>query len=51
MRNIWNPVDNTVAAIRYIVGRYGTPKAIPGPDWLDEIEARHAHAERTSHVS
>ena len=30
MRNNWNPVDNTVAAIRYIAGRYGTPQAIPG---------------------
>ena len=30
MRNIWNPVDNTVAAIRYIASRYGTPQAIPG---------------------
>ncbi len=30
LRNIWNPVDNTVAAIRYIAGRYGTPQAIPG---------------------
>lgn len=30
MRSIWNPVDNTVAAIRYIAGRYGTPQAIPG---------------------
>ena len=28
--NIWNPVDNTVAAIRYIAGRYGTPQSIPG---------------------
>ncbi len=30
MRNIWNPVDNAVASIRYIVGRYGTPTRIPG---------------------
>ena len=30
LRNIWNPVDNAVAAIRYIAGRYGTPQAIPG---------------------
>lgn len=29
-RNIWNPVDNTVAAIRYIAWRYGTPQSIPG---------------------
>ncbi|MHB1627267.1 MAG: transglycosylase SLT domain-containing protein [Bacilli bacterium] len=28
--NIWNPVDNAVAAVRYIAGRYGTPQAIPG---------------------
>ncbi|MHB1685637.1 MAG: hypothetical protein ACYCYO_22965 [Bacilli bacterium] len=28
--NIWNPVDNSVAAIRYIAGRYGTPQGIPG---------------------
>ena len=30
LNNIWNPVDNTVTAIRYIAGRYGTPQAIPG---------------------
>ncbi len=30
MSNIWSPVDNTVAAIRYIADRYGTPQAIPG---------------------
>ena len=28
--NIWNPVDNAVAAIRYIAGRYGSPARIPG---------------------
>jgi len=28
--NIWNPIDNTAAAIRYIASRYGTPQAIPG---------------------
>ena len=28
--DIWNPVDNTVAAIRYIQWRYGSPDAIPG---------------------
>lgn len=32
LNNIWNPVDNAVAAIRYIAGRYGTPQAIPGLD-------------------
>jgi len=30
MRDIWNPVDNTEAAIRYIVGRYQSPYRIPG---------------------
>jgi soluble lytic murein transglycosylase-like protein len=30
MQDIWNPVDNTVAAVRYIRGRYGTPYKIPG---------------------
>ena len=30
MCNIWNPLDNTVSAVRYIVGRYGTPYRIPG---------------------
>ncbi len=29
-KNIWNPLDNVVASIRYIVGRYGTPYRIPG---------------------
>ncbi len=28
--NIWNPVDNTVSAIRYIASRYGSPWGIPG---------------------
>lgn len=30
LRNIWNPVDNVVASIRYIESRYGYPWAIPG---------------------
>ena len=30
MGNIWNPVDNAVASIRYVVGRYGTPYKVPG---------------------
>ncbi len=30
MKDIWNPLDNAVSAVRYIVGRYGTPFAIPG---------------------
>ncbi|PWI55852.1 hypothetical protein BM613_13285 [Sulfoacidibacillus thermotolerans] len=29
MQNIWNPLDNAVAAIRYIAGRYKTPWAVP----------------------
>ncbi len=28
--NIWNPVDNAVASIRYIQSRYGAPTNIPG---------------------
>lgn len=28
--NIWNPVDNAAASIRYIQSRYGYPWAIPG---------------------
>lgn len=28
--NIWNPLDNTIAAIRYLSGRYRTPWQIPG---------------------
>ncbi|WP_258111252.1 transglycosylase SLT domain-containing protein [Alicyclobacillus sp. SP_1] len=28
--NIWNPIDNAAAAIRYIQARYGSPGAIPG---------------------
>lgn len=27
--NIWNPVDNAIAAIDYIKGKYGTPRGIP----------------------
>ena len=30
MKDIWNPLDNAVSAVRYIVGRYGTPTRIPG---------------------
>lgn len=30
MDNIWNPVDNVVAAVRYIRGRYGSPYRISG---------------------
>ncbi len=29
MRDVWNPLDNAVAAIRYIAGRYKTPWAVP----------------------
>ena len=35
MHSIWNPVDNTVAAIRYIAWRYGTPQAIPGLETIN----------------
>jgi hypothetical protein len=28
--NIWNPLDNAIAAIRYISTRYGNPGQIPG---------------------
>lgn len=28
--DIWNPLDNTIAAIRYIKARYGHPSRIPG---------------------
>lgn len=28
--NIWNPVDNMVAAFRYAVSRYGSMNHIPG---------------------
>ena len=28
--NIWNPVDNMVAAFRYAIGRYGSMNSIPG---------------------
>lgn len=28
--NIWNPVDNAIAAIRYIQAAYGSPWNIPG---------------------
>lgn len=28
--NIWNPVDNAIAAIRYISANYGNPWSIPG---------------------
>ncbi|HHY67967.1 MAG TPA: transglycosylase SLT domain-containing protein [Alicyclobacillus sp.] len=27
--DIWNPVDNAIAAIDYIKGKYGTPRGIP----------------------
>lgn len=27
--NIWNPVDNAIAAIRYIIARYGSPFNLP----------------------
>ncbi len=30
LRDIWQPLDNIVASIRYIAGRYGSPDAIPG---------------------
>lgn len=30
MKNIWSPLDNAVASIRYIQSRYGYPWAIPG---------------------
>lgn len=30
MSDIWNPVDNTAASIRYIAGRYRSPYRIPG---------------------
>ena len=30
MGDIWNPVDNVAASIRYIVGRYRSPYRIPG---------------------
>lgn len=29
-KNIWNPVDNMVAAFRYAVSRYGSMNNIPG---------------------
>jgi TP901 family phage tail tape measure protein len=29
-KDIWNPVDNAAAAIRYIIGRYGDPSRTPG---------------------
>ena len=30
MGNVWSPLDNAVASIRYIADRYGTPTNIPG---------------------
>jgi SLT domain-containing protein len=28
--NIWNPVDNMIAAFRYAISRYGSMNNIPG---------------------
>jgi SLT domain-containing protein len=28
--NIWNPVDNMIAAFRYAISRYGSMNSIPG---------------------
>ena len=28
--DIWNPVDNMIAAFRYAIGRYGSMNNIPG---------------------
>ena len=30
MQDVWNPLDNAVASIRYIQSRYGYPWKIPG---------------------
>lgn len=30
MENVWNPLDNSIAAIEYIRSRYGAPMDIPG---------------------
>lgn len=30
MNDIWNPIDNIVSAIRYMVGRYGSVLNVPG---------------------
>ena len=30
MQDVWSPLDNAVASIRYIASRYGTPMNIPG---------------------
>lgn len=35
MGNVWSPLDNSVAAIRYISSRYGYPLAIPGLESQD----------------
>jgi SLT domain proteins len=28
--DIWNPVDNIIAGVRYAIGRYGSVSAVPG---------------------
>jgi SLT domain-containing protein len=28
--NIWNPVDNIIAGVRYAIGRYGSIDNVPG---------------------
>ena len=30
MNDIWNPIDNAVSAIRYMIGRYGSIENVPG---------------------
>lgn len=30
MNNIWNPIDNAVSSIRYMIGRYGSIANVPG---------------------